>query len=790
MRRTRTLLSFLVLLLLVPPRIAVGLPVALPNPGAETVAEGRPDRPAQAGVWTADGVDATFRRDSSVSRSGRASFHIVNRGRTGGPADASQTALFSLEGDVLPGLTYTVSGYVKARDLERTAGFGLRLRSEVGWLDASSHADLVHDAPDWTRITARVTTPPGAARFALHLKVPASGEAWFDDIEMHDNLEAWCAERFGRLDRTLTAAGMTEAASDARRLLADSRDLDAHLPFAARQRFVEEAAGLERTAREHARAASINRAVARAEVSGPKPFVVGFAPSTVHVFLDELPVRMEVTSQHRILAVRGETEATQLVILAHREPLRRVRVTVEDMVGAAGTIAATGIAVKPVGFVQTTVRSGANPYPRAFDHTGWWPDPILENFPFDVKAGESQPVWISVNVPRTAAAGVYRGTIRIIDADGRQGTATLELEVADVTLPRRWRFRNLLSWHEHWARQFYGDRWNDALHERFIRFLHDRRINVISMYGDEPYATTENLIRFARRGQNTLMLASLPPEARVRDTGAAALRRRLDRMLPALDEAGVLDRGIVYGWDERGPQWYDEIRYTASLLQNEYEGIPLLMAGTDPTYGTDSALSGLGNIIYCPLMPDYDADVAARARANGNRVWWYEIWWIIEDPLIRSRLIPWQSFKVGADGFLFWCLNRFVGNDRPIFDPADPKIRTTWNPALDGGYENSTALYVYPGRDGPISSLRLENLRDGIEDYELLMMARDRLAGLPTGRPVSASQRDALRRAVTLEDTLVKDHAEYTKDPESLAHHRRMLIEALTGEKFGRSGKR
>ena len=84
--------------------------------------------------------------------------------------------------------------------------------------------------------------------------------------------------------------------------------------------------------------------------------------------------------------------------------------------------------------------------------------------------------------------------------------------------------------------------------------------------------------------------------------------------------------------------------------------------------------------------------------------------------MIRSRLIPWQTFEAHADGFLHWCLNRWVKNDHPI----GAGIKAKWNAELDGVESHSSALLVYPGVNGPLSSLRLENLRLGIQDYDLL----------------------------------------------------------------------
>ena len=400
-------------------------------------------------------------------------------------------------------------------------------------------------------------------------------------------------------------------------------------------------------------------------------------------------------------------------------------------------------------------------------------------------AGTTQPVWIEIRVPREIQAGEYRGTIRVATAEATRSVA-LAVEVADVTLPRTWHFRNLLSFHEQWNKDLYGEAWDETLRESFIQFLLARRLNVISMYGNEPYETPENLIRFAAEGQNVLMTAWLHPEARVKASKAAGLRARLDAMLPPLREVGVLDRCIVYGWDERGPEYFDEVRYGAEVLARDYDGLPLLSAGTDVTYGTASSLSGLSNIIYCPTMPMYDPQVAAQARANGNAVWWYEIWWIIEDPLIRSRLIPWQTFKVNADGFLFWCLNRWSGNDTPVFDPAQPRIRTDWNPALDGGYFHSSAMYLYPGSDGPVSSLRLENFRDGIEDYDMLMLARGLLASLQNEESADPALLEQLREATTIEDSFIKDHADYSRDPVQLQAHRQALIKAIEAARHAR----
>jgi hypothetical protein len=85
---------------------------------------------------------------------------------------------------------------------------------------------------------------------------------------------------------------------------------------------------------------------------------------------------------------------------------------------------------------------------------------------------------------------------------------------------------------------------------------------------------------------------------------------------------------------------------------------------------------------------------------------------------IQHRLIFWQNYLLGANGFLYWSSNYW---DR-INDP--------WE---NGATVNDLSPYVYGdgsllyngskvGVDGPCSSLRLEAVRDGIDDYTYLSM--------------------------------------------------------------------
>jgi hypothetical protein len=75
--------------------------------------------------------------------------------------------------------------------------------------------------------------------------------------------------------------------------------------------------------------------------------------------------------------------------------------------------------------------------------------------------------------------------------------------------------------------------------------------------------------------------------------------------------------------------------------------------------------------------------------------------------------------------------------------------------------------------------LRLENFRDGIEDYDLLVAARETLARLEASH-VDARKLEGLRQAIALPDDFVKDAVSYSVEPSRVRERRRLLANALT----------
>jgi len=131
-----------------------------------------------------------------------------------------------------------------------------------------------------------------------------------------------------------------------------------------------------------------------------------------------------------------------------------------------------------------------------------------------------------------------------------------------------------------------------------------------------------------------------------------------------------------------------------------------------------------------------------KLQAKGQQVWWYPYLnanvrqlpnFVIEKPLADQRVWGWLMYQWNTDGLLYWGFNRWgdARTDQGWRDPYQDPLSFVNLPNRLAG--NGEAMLVYPGyypRYGlndpyaaPVSSLRLEALRDGFEDREYMKLA-------------------------------------------------------------------
>ena len=142
--------------------------------------------------------------------------------------------------------------------------------------------------------------------------------------------------------------------------------------------------------------------------------------------------------------------------------------------------------------------------------------------------------------------------------------------------------------------------------------------------------------------------------------------------------------------------------------------------------------------------------------------------WRLDNDLMEARTIFWQVYHQEFDGFLYWSLIRADRRDnQKLIDPADGPF-LEWNittPQDKHAWLHGDGRLLYAGQDGPIGSIRLDNIRDGIEDYEYLWLLAEK-----TGDP------DTSRAAC---EQIARSLKEFTRDPAVLYRHRAGIARQL-----------
>jgi hypothetical protein len=225
-----------------------------------------------------------------------------------------------------------------------------------------------------------------------------------------------------------------------------------------------------------------------------------------------------------------------------------------------------------------------------------------------------------------------------------------------------------------------------------------------------------------------------------------------------IERNGWRRRWIQHIADEPIRENSADYRIFAGMVRKYMPGIPILDATME--LGLVGAVD-----IWCPQAQEYEARRKhfEAQRAVGDRVWFYTCCspggpWLnrlLDMELLRPALFGWAAALYGLDGFLHWGLNYY----RQDQDPFQKSVVRHGANALPAGDTH----VVYPGTEGPWSSLRLEAQREGFEDYELLRTLRERSPRKAVG---------IIRRAISSFDR-------YAKDVRVFRGTRRALLEAL-----------
>jgi hypothetical protein len=517
----------------------------------------------------------------------------------------------------------------------------------------------------------------------------------------------------------------------------------------------------------------------------------------------------------RISAGRNERESLQILVIAGVRPRRNVAVTVSELKqeGGRGTIPASRIMVNPVGYVET--REPAYQVERV----GWWPDPLMPPGPVTVKPGQRQPFWVTVHVPDTAAAGLYRGLITVHTDGLADREIPLEVKVWDFTLAQTSPLPSAIAIQPEILSRFYHQYpiaettlrsyWNMLFTHRLSSDdvgdpLPDGMQAVIDgrSRGPVDFAAFDKRLEYCfPRGLTAFQGARLPG---FQDKGPDLQLDQQERVVSYLgdlaghlDSRGWLDRSFVMVWDEPRDRRAEQV---LKELQVIHRANPRLRARLDgPVTGPlvelcDKEVDVWGLHMLNVARGGVQADAnLARWRREGRTLWMYVACDVhhpypnlfVDYPLIDCRVLPWMNWRYDIGGFLYWSAIWFgeenLKGDEPEGEwPNRPWVAATYVSEWEGKRQvfNGDGQFIYPGPDGTaLSSVRLEALRDGMEDYEYLRLLEKGLEMLEKAE--LAPDLVAEGRAWLASQQVVRSFTDWTHDAATLFAAREQLASLI-----------
>ena len=215
-----------------------------------------------------------------------------------------------------------------------------------------------------------------------------------------------------------------------------------------------------------------------------------------------------------------------------------------------------------------------------------------------------------------------------------------------------------------------------------------------------------------------------------------------------------------------------------NLPPGTYRAVRLVYSGREAQFAPSSrqplpppevAALGLREVEFLrddvPLESTREPDQALRAE-----MWEYNVGadypsFTVDSSAQEQRCLPWQCWQREIKGFLYYGTTWWSLWDEEQLAKFVAHPPLVW-PQPESG-NNGGSFCFYPGADGPLSSIRTELWREGLEDYEYLWLARQAAEALPGSRAARLLVAPERVRRINI------------NDPDAILRYRYALARAL-----------
>ena len=446
---------------------------------------------------------------------------------------------------------------------------------------------------------------------------------------------------------------------------------------------------------------------------------------------------------------RGERESVQMCLTTGAEAsFENVTLDISGLKALDGTPFKGRVFWERVGYLPLPFDYHHHPE----SHHGrmkWVPDPLLPAAQMKLRKGGTQAVLVTFEAARDARPGLYRG--RVVAKSGRRelpaGGVDLTVRVRDFELPRTFGLKTGFAMMDGFIRKLYPDRFREMKRAAWDLML-DHRLNPDDITRTSP-PEIEDLLHARDRGMNYFTVQNIvrplpdqpwtplsSPKELFTDSFYGWFTNSLAGYVAELRKHDLAKFAAIYGFDEREKEYYKGISEMYPKLKRDL-GLPFItsaMLYRDMTRGTiaSNSVEGLSADIYVPGTQVFRKGLTDYLHSQGKQVWWYVCcgpthphanFSSYEYPPLEARVLAWQTYSHGADGFLFWAVNFWSQQKAPL-DETDtyfPDFSTYSQYDMPGD-----GVMTFPGKDHILPGLRLASVRDAVEDYEWLQLAGQR----------------------------------------------------------------
>ena len=512
----------------------------------------------------------------------------------------------------------------------------------------------------------------------------------------------------------------------------------------------------------------------------------------------------------KIFGIRGEMISGQFVISAGKN-LTDVTVEIgelkDNMTG--NSLPAAAVTWNFVGSIPLTKNTPNQPVSALVRQApARFPDYLMNERQIAVKEKTWQSVWLTVSIQEKAVAGTYAGRVTV-----RSGLETqslpLSIAVFPLTIPEE-RHLNVVEWYStggfpkfYGIKERYSPEWyamlrkyaeNMVEHRQnsfrvgmdvieiqqlkegtfsfdFSRF--DKIADVFWSTGKMDYLETGFLALRGEKGWSDTNFRWQTFRVKKSDTGETVTLPGPE-VIPSLVSAfeahlrqkGWLNKTWFHIQDE--PAVHNALSWIEfSRFINKYGPDLIRMDAIETTY----LLNDIE--IAVPKLDHFSTwyDSYRKWMQKGNELWFYTVGIYqgslfpnktIDVPLIDSRIMHWLNYKYDATGYLHWGWNQW-----------------TEDPFTEIGQHIGDGWHVYPSKDGVLNSLRWEEMRNGIQDYEYFWMLENRIKKLKDLLGSRFSWINPKQRCKEIASQVVQGFADRTKDPEVLVKAKAQLVREL-----------